>query len=454
MRYISTRGGSTPIKFEDALLRGQADDGGLFLPETFPDVRTKVDEWSEFNFVELASAICHLYAPDIDPRTLRKLLSDAFSSFTVPNVVELVEIDDMHVMEMFHGPTLAFKDVALQVLGQLFEHELTRRDETLNILGATSGDTGSAAIAGVMNSRRINIFIMFPDGRTSELQELQMTTAAADNVHCIGIDGSFDDCQRIMKALFNDLEFKNSLRLGAINSINWARLMVQIVYYFYAALRFDQPIALSVPTGNFGNILSGIIAKRMGAPIDHLILGTNENDILAKFFSSGLYERSKVQRTLSPSMDIQAASNLERFLFLHMDQDSAPLTDFMNDFASTGRAELHSEGTVDTTIKAKRVNTPETMKTISDCWNANRYLVDPHTAVGIAAAREFKNSVPIVSLATAHPAKFPAAIEQALGRNVAHHPTLEKLHQRPQRKTRLAAEVHVVRDFVRETLTR
>ena len=367
--------------------------------------------------------------------------------------MEVIDVADMHVLELFHGPTLAFKDVALQVLGRMFDHELERRDGSLNILGATSGDTGSAAIAGVRDSQRINIFIMFPDGRTSKLQELQMTTAAADHVHCIGIDGSFDDCQRIMKTLFADLEFKNSMRLGAINSINWARLMIQIVYYFYAALRFDEPIALSVPTGNFGNILSGIIAKRMGAPIDHLILGTNENDILAKFFASGLYERSKVHQTLSPSMDIQAASNLERFLYLHMDQDSAPLVDFMNDFASSGRAELRSEGTVDPTIKAKRVDTDETMRTIAELWESERYLVDPHTAVGVAAAREFKNGVPIVSLATAHPAKFPDAIERALGRNVAHHPMLDNLHQRAQRKIRLAADVEEVRNFLQQSLS-
>ena len=453
MLYISTRGKSKPLKFEDALLEGQADDGGLLLPEHFPDVAQQIDSWRELSFVDLAFEICQLYAPEIDKDSLRRIVEDAFSTFSASNVVELADIGDMHILELFHGPTLAFKDVALQVVGRLFEEELGRRDETMNILGATSGDTGSAAIAGVRDSKRINIFVMFPDGRTSQLQELQMTTVIADNVHCIAIDGSFDDCQRIMKTLFNDLEFKQSLRLGAVNSINWARLMVQIVYYFYASLRFSEPIALSVPTGNFGNILSGIIAKRMGAPIDHLILGTNENDILAKFFSSGLYERGIVQQTLSPSMDIQAASNLERFLYLHMDEDSTPLVDFMNEFSNSGRAELTSAGTVDPTIKAKRVDTEETTDTIGKVWRDNRYLIDPHTAVGIAAAREFSNDGPIVSLATAHPAKFPEAIALAIDEDVPSHPLLSNLHAQPQRKTRLPADVTAVGEFLQSTLS-
>ena len=450
MQYVSTRGGVQPVNFEQVLLEGQAEDGGLFLPEQYPLLTDRWDSLKELSFRELAYEIVSLYATDIDPNALRDILRDAFNSFDEADVAPLVQINDLHVLELFHGPTLAFKDVALQVLGRLFEHVLRNRNQVLNILGATSGDTGSAAIAGVQGRDGIGIFIMFPDGRTSPLQELQMTTVREKNVHCLAIDGSFDDCQRILKSIFNDIEFKRRASLGAVNSINWARIMVQIVYYVYATLRYNEPVTFSVPTGNFGNILSAILAMRMGAPIRRLILGTNENDILARFFASGEYKRGKVQQTLSPSMDIQVASNLERFIYLYLDGDAEKLIRFMEEFAKRDHAVLHQNGEVDATINAQRVNTDETIATIRKTWERFGYLVDPHTAVGVAAATQAHLEGPVVCLATAHPAKFPNAVDQAIGRTVASHPRLDELQERNARKIRLPADQNKVRDYLEE----
>ena len=448
MQYVSTRGGVQPVNFKQALLEGQAEDGGLFLPERYPQLTERWDSLRDLSFSDLAYEIVSLYATDIDPVPLRTILQEAFTTFDDDVVVPLVKIEDLHVLELFHGPTLAFKDVALQVLGRLFEHVLKERNQVLNILGATSGDTGSAAISGVRGRDGIGIFIMFPDGRTSQLQELQMTTVREQNVHCLAIDGSFDDCQRILKTIFNDIEFKRSASLGAVNSINWARIMVQIVYYVYAALRYNEPVTFSVPTGNFGNILSAILAMQMGAPIRRLILGTNENDILARFFVSGEYKRGVVQQTLSPSMDIQVASNLERFIYLYLDGDSERLVRFMWEFAEKNHAVLHQNGNVDTTIDARRVDTDETLTTIRKTWERYGYVVDPHTAVGIAAATHSQSDGPIVCLATAHPAKFPDAVDRAIGKSLANHPRLDALYKKVARKIKLPADGQKVRGYL------
>lgn len=450
MQYVSTRGGVQPVNFEQVLLEGQAEDGGLFLPEQYPQLTNRWESLKELSFSELAYEIVSLYATDIDSNALRVILRDAFATFDDVDVAPLIQIEDLHVLELFHGPTLAFKDVALQVLGRLFEYVLKKENQVLNILGATSGDTGSAAIAGVQGRDGIGIFIMFPDGRTSRLQELQMTTVREKNVHCLAIDGSFDDCQRILKSIFNDIEFKRQANLGAVNSINWARIMVQIVYYVYATLRYNEPVTFSVPTGNFGNILSAILAMQMGAPIRRLILGTNENDILARFFSSGEYKRGVVQQTLSPSMDIQVASNLERFIYLYLDGDAEQLVQFMREFAERNHAVLRKYGQVDATIDAHRVDTEETIETIRNTWDRYGYLVDPHTAVGVAAAKHAQLDGPLVCLATAHPAKFPSAVDQAIGRSVASHPRLDALLEEDARKVRLPADQHKVRDYLEE----
>lgn len=452
MQYVSTRGGVEPVGFQQVLLDGQAEDGGLFLPTEFPQLSHRWQELRDLSFSELAFEVTSQYATDIDPATLRTILNEAFATFDEPDVTPLVQIEDLHILELFHGPTLAFKDVALQVLGRMFEEVLQLQGRVMNIVGATSGDTGSAAIAGVQGRHGISIFIMFPDGRTSPLQELQMTTVRAKNVHCLAIDGSFDDCQQILKGIFNDVEFKRKSHLGAVNSINWARIMVQIVYYVYAALRYDEPVTFSVPTGNFGNILSAILAIRMGVPIRRLILGTNENDILTRFFASGEYQRGTVHQTLSPSMDIQVASNLERFIYLYLDGDARKLTHFMERFAASRRATLDQNGNVDAMIHAERVDTTETLETISRTWNKFGYLIDPHTAVGVAAAARFDTYGPIVSLATAHPAKFPHAVGQAIGKKLASHPRLDDLNASDARKVKLPADQSAVQAYLSANL--
>lgn len=448
MRYISTRGRVESIAFSEALLAGQASDGGLFLPERFPALGNRLEELKRLSFVDLAFEIVRLYATDIDESVLYRILEDSFSTFGTAEVTPLVDIGDVWLLELFHGPTLAFKDVALQVLGRLFEHFLGEKELQLNILGATSGDTGVAAIAGVRGRKNMQIFVLYPQGRTSRLQELQMTTVLDENVHSIAIEGTFDDCQKIMKSIFNDIEFKVRANLGAVNSINWGRLMVQIVYYFFAALRFDGPVAFSVPTGNFGNILSGIIAMRMGAPIQRLILATNENDILARFFTTGHYKKGEVHQTVSPSMDIQVASNLERFIFLHIDRDPGGLQKFMESFARDGEATLAVDGVVDASIRGTRVDTGEALSTIREVFEDKEYVLDPHSSIGVAAARKHSPDIPCVCLATAHPAKFPEAVNEATGGVTPMHPSLDRLIDLPTRNVVLPASESCVKAYL------
>ena len=452
MNYVSTRGGVEPVSFRQAVMLGQANDGGLYMPDHIPNVSDRLESWRKLSFSELATEVASIYAPDIDRSQMAGLFCDAFSTFVSADVTPLVRVGEIFVLELFHGPTLAFKDIALQVLGRLFELILEEQSSELNILGATSGDTGSAAISGVEGSSRIKIFVMFPEGRTSELQELQMTTVQASNVHCIAIKGSFDDCQRIMKSIFNDADFKSRYRLGAVNSINWARVMVQIVYYFYAALKFDRPVTFSVPTGNFGNILSGILARRMGAPIERFVLGTNENDILFNFFNTGRYERGQVHPTISPSMDIQVASNLERYLYLLLDCDSAAVVRFMNQFTNNGIAEVGGGKPIDPTVSSHRIDVAESLQTIRETWTRSQYVVDPHTAVGLAAAKATMADTPTVCLATAHPAKFPDAVAQATGEDPPTHPTLDGLDPFNARKVVLPPNERDVREYLANAL--
>jgi len=452
MRYVSTRGRAAPLRFQDVVIEGLAADGGLFLPESIPDVRAELDSWRGLGFVDLAARVMSHFVDDIDSAVLGDILRRSYASFDAPDVVPLVALRDVHVLELFHGPTLAFKDVALQFLGNVFDYILTRRGTSMNILGSTSGDTGSAAIAGVRGKDSISIFVMYPDGRTSRLQELQMTSILEPNVHCIAIQGSFDECQAIMKEIFNDLPFKARHRLGAVNSVNWARLLAQIVYYVYATLRLDEDgrrrVSFSVPTGNFGDIFAGYLALQMGLPIDRLICATNENDILSVFFNTGVYRRGKVHRTLSPSMDIQVASNFERFLYLRMGRDSARLRAFMDSFGRSGEATLEGEQPVDRHISATAVDTRTTMATIADVYRNDAYIVDPHTAVGIAAARRLRVEGPVVCLATAHPAKFPESVDAAIGRPLARHPRLDALAGASSRRTVMPARVADVKAFV------
>ena len=443
------------MPFREAVMTGLAPDGGLLLPESVPDLRRRLDEWRGLEFRELAVELFGEFIDDIPRDVLERIVEKAFTSFRHEDVVPAVQVGDLHVLELFHGPTLAFKDVAMQVLGGMFEHILGSRlgsqqgsrGGRLNILCATSGDTGSAAIAGVRGRANIGVFVLYPDGRTSPLQERQMTTTPDENVHCLAIQGSFDDCQSVVKSIFGDLPFKGRFDLGAVNSVNWARVLAQTVYYFRTALHFERPVTFSVPTGNFGDILAGYLARKMGAPIDKLILATNSNDILARFFATGVYSLGPVSRTISPSMDIQVASNFERFLYYRLGSPEA-LETFMTDFSTTGSARVEDGGPMDEAILPAAVSEGETVATIGDVYGREGYLLDPHTAVGVAAARRFQPSGPVVCLATAHPAKFPESVNAAVGRDAAHHPALDGLADLPERKTVLRPDVDAVKEFI------
>ena len=450
MLYLSTRGNCEPLTFQETLLSGQATDGGLLMPEKIPQIADRLDHWRSLTFIELCQAVVDLYATDLEKQTLDSLIENAYSNFDCEDVVKLVPLSERYMLELFHGPTLAFKDIALQVIGNLFEHVLEARSQSLNILGATSGDTGSAAIAGVRGRDNIQIFIMYPKGRISPLQEMQMTSVLDDKVHCLAVDGSFDDCQRIMKEIFNDVEFKTEYQLGAVNSVNWARVMVQIVYYIYTALRFDDPVTFSVPTGNFGNILSGLIAKRMGAPIRNFILATNENDILARFFTSGLYKRGPVHKTTSPSMDIQVASNFERFVFLLLDKDTGSVNQFMEEFSTTGEAELSISERENDKIYATRVTEQAANDVIVHYWDQYGYVLEPHSAIGVAASEFFDLPGPNICLATAHPAKFPEVVKMAVKDADVKHERLEKLKSLPVRNVSLAPRPELIKNYIKK----
>jgi threonine synthase len=458
MRYVSTRGGVAPVSFSQAVMMGLATDGGLLLPETFPQFDTEtLQRWAGLSFRELAVEVMLPYVgEDIDREELKGLIESSYVTFTDPEVTPLVPVGDRYILELFHGPTAAFKDVALQFLGNLFEFLLERSGGHLNILGATSGDTGSAAIYGVRGKDRIHIFILHPHNRVSPIQERQMTTVLDANVHNIAIKGNFDDGQRIVKALFNDLEFKQTYNLGAVNSINWARILAQVVYYFYAWGRLSggdatRKVSFSVPTGNFGDIFAGYVAMRMGLPVQRLILATNRNDILSRFVNTGVYAAQTVHHTISPSMDIQISSNFERYLYYLLDQDAGQVRGLMEQMAREGRIEVSSEKQqqVARLFHAEAVSEDETLEQIRQTYQTAGYILDPHTAVGVRAAQAFPGTV---CLATADPAKFGDAVKQAIGVEAPQPPSLQGLMDKETRCALLEADSEVVKQFMQDTL--
>lgn len=440
-------------------MTGLARDGGLLLPAEIPDVRARLAAWSGLSYTDLAFEIMRLYA-DLPEADLRGIIERSYSSFRHPDVAPVRQVGDLHILELFQGPTLAFKDVALQFLGNLFEYILKQDRRELNILAATSGDTGSAAICGVRGRERIRIFVMHPHGRVSPLQERQMTTVLDANVFNIAVEGTFDDCQRMMKALFSDLAFRDRHSLGTVNSINWARVLAQIVYYFFAAFRVmrltgRREVQFSVPTGNFGDLFAGYVAVRMGLPVRRLVLATNENDILSRFFKTGVYSTGDVRATISPSMDIQVASNFERYLFYRLGSDPVRVREAMRQFETQGRLGVTplSSGSVDGLIVAGAGNTSETLATIKAFQDRYGYLLDPHSAVGVHVAQSYLEAdAPMICLATAHPAKFGQAIQDATGRDLAHHPILDALLDLPARCTVLPAREDAIRQHMESKL--
>lgn len=454
MRYISTRGRVDPITFSQAVMMGLATDGGLLLPTSFPQVcEAELRRWAGLPFQELAVEVMHPYmGDDIDREELSELVVNSYASFSHPEVTPVVKVGEQYVLELFHGPTAAFKDVALQFLGNLFELLLERSGGHLNILGATSGDTGSAAIYGVRGQQRIDIFILHPHNRVSPIQERQMTTVLDANVHNIAIRGTFDDGQRIVKDLFNDLEFKSRYSLGAVNSINWARILAQVVYYFYAWARVSDgdtshKQVFSVPTGNFGDIFAGYVAARMGLPVERLILATNRNDILSRFVNTGVYRAREVHHTVSPSMDIQISSNFERYLYYLMDEQPGRVRALMEQMKSKGELSVSEtqRAQVASLFHAEAVSEEQTLQQIAATYRQEGYILDPHTAVGVKAASGFPGAV---CLATAHPAKFGDAVKQAIGSEAPPPPSLRGLLEKETRCQLLAADTDAVKHFM------
>lgn len=456
MKYISTRGGIAPISFTEAVMMGLATDGGLLLPEAIPQIDTEtIQQWRGLSYSDLAYQVLSLFVDDIDGADLKELVDRSYATFKHPDITPLVAKGDVHILELFHGPTLAFKDVALQFLGNIFEYLLKKSGGRMNILGATSGDTGSAAIYGVRGKDRINIFILHPHKRVSAIQELQMTTVTDANVFNIAIRGTFDDGQAIVKTLFNDIDFKQEQHLGAINSINWARIVAQVVYYVYAALQLtdrDGKVDFSVPTGNFGDIFAGFIARKLLPDhIRHLVLATNENNLLTRFVADGDYSLGKVVQTSSPSMDIQVASNFERYLYFLYDQDAARTKEAMESFAATGNlsfgASLQKKISAD--FLTKSVDQPQTLTIIRDFYQQSQYILDPHTAVGVGAGLAHRDgAVPMVCLSTAHPAKFADAVEAAIGQPPEMPESVQGLADKESRCEILAADAGEIKEFV------
>jgi threonine synthase len=464
MRYISTRGQAPARDFADVLLAGLAEEGGLFVPETWP-VFSAAD-WRamrSLSYPDLAArVICPFIGSAIPFATLTKICHAAYAGFGHPAVAPLVQLEThLFTQELFHGPTLAFKDMAMQVLGLLFEHVLQERNTRVTIVGATSGDTGSAAIEACAGRDRIDIVILHPHQRTSDVQRRQMTTVLAPNVGNVAIEGTFDDCQDLVKGLFADVPFRSELHLSAVNSINWARIAAQIPYYVAAALALgapDREVAFAVPTGNFGNILAAWAARRMGLPVARLIVGSNRNDILCRFLQSNDMSVAPVEPSLSPSMDIQVSSNFERLLFEISGRDPVATSHAMREFRDTGRmtvadAVWHRMRGV---FHAARLDDPGTVAEIRRLRDACGYLADPHTAIGIAAARAHppEHGVPVVAMATAHPAKFPDAIEQAIGIRPQLPPRLADLMALPERYAVLPNDLAAVEANVRALVGR
>jgi threonine synthase len=463
LQYISTRHGSAksqpPLGFEDVMLAGLARDGGLYLPAEWPQFsRPEIAALKGKPYVDVAFAIMRHYVGDaFDDATFRRLIGEAYASFDTPEVAPLRALGDsgMHLLELFHGPTLAFKDVALQLLGRMLDHTLRRKGQHATIVGATSGDTGSAAIEALRDRKSIDIFMLHPRGRVSEVQRRQMTTVLAPNVHNIAVQGTFDDCQDLTKACFNDLAFRDRHALTAVNSINFARVMAQIVYYFWAALKLgapDKPVAFTVPSGNFGNVYAGYAARQMGLPVSHFAIATNTNDILARFFATGVMTTSSVVPTYSPSMDIQISSNFERLLFDLYGRDGKALGDAMGAFRKTGTLKVGANtlGGVRELFDAGRLDDAGTLAAIADCAKHFGQTIDPHTAVGYAVARQHRRDtkVPMVVLATAHPAKFPDAVQKATGERPALPARLSDLMERTERVEGLANDAAALKQLI------
>lgn len=457
MKYISTRGNAPKLNFEDAVIAGLASDGGLYVPETYPTFTpAQIALFAGLSYEDLFIEVTRPFIDGAIPENeLKKIIKESYTNFAHKAIAPLKQLGSQEfLLELFHGPTLAFKDFALQFLGRVFDYILTKRKQDVVIVGATSGDTGSAAIEGCRHSKNVQIFIMHPHTRVSEVQRRQMTTVLSGNVHNLAVEGNFDDCQQIVKELFADQRFLEGKQLVAVNSINWCRIMAQIVYYFYAALQLGAPaksIAFSVPTGNFGDIFAGYIAYKMGLPIKQLIIATNKNDILHRFLESNDYSRGNLEHSLSPSMDIQVSSNFERLLFDLYENDAKTVAEIMASFKNGSiKIDTHRIENARKIFSSQNVSDEETCKTIKEVFAQTGELLDPHTAIGVYAARRKRKyfDIPMVTLATAHPAKFADAIIKA-GLEEAKLPKfLDNLLVREEKYQVIANDIGQIKEFI------
>ena len=464
MRFVSTRGGVEPKSFEEVILTGLAPDGGLFVPEQIPQFSPQeIASWADLSYQDLALKVMTPFVADAMPeKDLKKLIDDSYSTFRHSGIAPLVQTGHNEwIMELFHGPTLAFKDFALQFLGNLLDYTLEKRNQKVVIMGATSGDTGSAAIEGCRRCSNIDIFILHPHNRVSDVQRRQMTTVMADNIHNIALHGNFDDCQNMVKASFADQSFlPDGRQLVAVNSINWARIMAQIVYYFWASLSLggpSRPVSFSVPTGNFGDIFAGYLAHKMGLPIEQLVIATNQNDILHRCISDNDHSTRPLQQSLAPSMDIMISSNFERLLFDLYGRDGAAVAGLMAD-AKAGHMDLSDSALKQARalFSSYRCDDKGMVKIIRDTYADCGYLLDPHTAIGLEAARHCRGNIetPMVTLATAHPAKFPDAVKQAGYPDDPELPShMADLFEREEQLTVIENNKHAVQQFIADHVT-
>ena len=458
MRYVSTRGAAPVLSFEEAMLTGLARDGGLYVPETVPTLdHDAIAALAGKPYEEVAFAVMRPFIGDtFDDAEFRAIIARAYAGFGHDARAPLVQIGpNHHLLELFHGPTLAFKDFAMQLIGQMFQVSLARSGRRITIVGATSGDTGSAAIEAFRGLENVDVFILYPHGRVSEVQRRQMTTPVEGNVHALALEGDFDDCQARLKDMFNDFAFRDRVGLAGVNSINWARVLAQVVYYFSAATSLGAPhraVDFTVPTGNFGDIFAGHIARAMGLPIGKLVVATNRNDILHRCISTGVYAKQGVQPTISPSMDIEVSSNFERALFDLYDRDGAAIAQLMEELKTTGAFTV-SQGVLERlrgAFASGMADEETTSATIARARETMNELLCPHTAVGVHVAESHVGDAPMVTLATAHPAKFPAAVEAATGHRPPLPPRMADLLDRPERLTRVPDDLAALEALIDE----
>ncbi len=458
MEYISTRNKNLSYNFKEIFLRGLAPDGGLFIPKkikTYNEI--EINKLSKLSYIDLATEIISNFCSlEIDRNNLRNLIERSYKSFSTDQVIEVKKVGDINLVELYHGPTLAFKDIAMQVLGNLYDEFKTSSNKKINIVVATSGDTGSAAIAALNDRKNINVFVLHPHNKISNIQRKIMTTISSNNVYNIAIKGTFDDCQKIVKEMFSENSFREKINMSGVNSINWARIVCQIVYYFYSYFKLNiKKASFAVPTGNFGDVFAGYVAKKMGLPIEKLIVATNENDILERVINTGEYRPSKVKPSLSPSMDVQISSNFERLLFDVLNEDDKQVSIFMNDLKSKGSFLLNKEqvAIIKKNFSAKKINDKETIEIIKKFSNEYNFIIDPHTATAVGASKAIKDGSEILILGTAHPYKFLETIKMATSKEVKMPKQISHLMDKKENYDILENKIKDIKNYILDKIS-